>query len=1051
MDRRALSVTLVGTLMVALMLVQVPAGAAPTTLTFDTYGPGLLLTNQASALGVTFPQGLEVYDCGPPDCITAHSGNNAVRGTFQGEFARDPFEAVFTNLQKTASLWVRSDQQFTPAKNIIVTMNAYNAGGTPVGTQTKNFASNATWTQLSLGSLAGTANIKRIVVSGGQDDTSVTNFLSYDDLSFDAGDSASPSPSGSPSPGDATDPTVTIVQPPNDLYESTTASVPLEVRVQDAGGLQKVDGRVDGPGDLQWDIDLCGTLFSGVCPSTGALHTFSQTVSLEGAVDGLYVMTITARDPSFNSGSATRLFDVDVPAGPSTVPVRVYRMEVNQAVQTQLSDVPGRGTAGAISSSVQLIEGKDMLVRWYLFGDGAPRPGTTGRMEVALFNRDGSLRTRSTTPNAGATMVDLQPLPPDDERAAELLEMRADPTRTLNFVIPGSITEGVETVDLQLHIGGRAVSGGMQKTLGRPLRIGLNVVRLSGPALLSGPPPISAVDPTIIQYVRRAMPVTEVRHLSSRSAVISDDAIFRPIVGRCSWALFWLNDALGGDDTPVGRFTRDANIITTMGFIGSGAVGPSGCAYVGDADDTDYRRGGTLITQAIGDTAAQEIAHQMGLIHAGNDHGEEDGGDAETPWPYTHGTIGSDSFGAVMFETTPPGTGFGEFSWILVDPCPTSDMTQRVPTCMLPDNQQPHDYMSYGNSNTDLGSLITGFQNWTSPVTYRRMYAALAHRDSPDYDSRVIAQAGGPSPDERLPALMLNVFLDEAGNGTLLPLLHKDLPASDIGDAPPGDFDLSLLDGDGNVLFEDRLGATELTHQEQHAHMLRLDLPFVTDIARVLVEQGGATVLDETASTNPPVVDITSPSGGETFENGMLDLAWTASDADGDPLYHLVQFSPDGGSSWQGITMVTPGNPTQASVDVSELISGTYGLIRVVTSDGINTDEDVTDVFFAVGTDDPPATDDEVTRNMRLRLNELEDRLKMIGVLSAKPSSCAAREKVVLKRNGKKVASKRTNDARRVTFTLRDRPGRYQLVAPRSRAGQLICLPAKSIIQNLRA
>lgn len=1049
MDRRALRVFLVGMLLAGVVVIQIPAGAAPTTLGFDTFGDGILLTNQYSAQGVTFPQGLEVHDCGPTDCIASRSPNNSVRGTFQGEFARDPFEAVFTNLQKTASVWVRSDQQFTPAKNIIVTINAYNAGGTPVGTQTKNFSSSATWTQMSVGSLAGSANIKRIVVSGGQDDTAVTNFLAFDDLSFDAGDSASPSPTGSPSPGDTTGPTVTIIQPTTD-HESTTASVPLEVRVQDPGGLQTVTGRVEGPGSRSWDIDLCGTVFSGICPSSGALHAFSQTVSLEGAVDGVYALTITARDPSFNSGNAFRLFDVDV-TEVSTVPVRVHRMEVNQAVQTQLSEVPGRGTAGAISSSVQLIEGKDMLVRWYLFGDGAPRPATTGRMEVALFKRDGTLRTRSTLPNAGATTVDLQPLPPAAERTAELLEMQADPSRTLNFVIPGSITEGVQTIDLQLHIGGRAVSGGMQKTLARPLRIGLNVVRLSGPALLAGPPPISDVDPTIIQYVRRAMPVTEVRHLSSRSAVISDDAIFRPIMGRCSWALFWLDDALGGDDTPVGRFTSDDNIISTMGFIGNGAVGPTGCAYVGDADDTDYRRGGTVITQAIGDTAAQEIAHQMGLIHAGNDHGEEDGGDAETPWPYTHGTIGSNSFGAVMFETTPPGTGFGEFSWILVDPCPTTDMTQRVPTCMLPDNQQPHDYMSYGNSNTNLGALVTGFNNWTSPLTYRRMYAALAHRDSPDYDSRVVAQAGGGSSDDRVPALMLNVFLDEAGNGTLLPLLHKDLPASDIGDAPPGGFDLSLLDGDGDVLFEDRLGATEITHQDQHSHMLRLNLPFVDDIARVLVEEGGTTVLDETASANPPIVNITSPSGGETFENGTLDVAWTASDADADPLYHLVQFSPDGGSSWQGISMVTPGSPLQASMDVSDMIPGTYGLVRVVTSDGINMGEDVTEVFFSVGTDDPPATDNEVTRNMRLRVNELEDRLKMIGLLSAKPSSCATREKVVLKRNGKKVAAKRTNDARKVTFKVRIRPGRYQLVAKRSKAAQLICRPARSVIRNVRA
>lgn len=308
-SRRIARVVLAAVMVGSALTVAGTAGAAPTSIDFESASTSQPLTTQLSGDGVTFPQGLEVYNCGPSSCIAARSGTNVVRGQFAGEFARDPLEAVFTNLQKTASVWVRSDVQFSPSKTIMATINAYNAAGNPVGSQTESFSSGATWQQLSVGSLAGSANIKRIVVSGGQTDTAITNFLSYDDLSFDPGDDPQPSPS--PTTVDDEPPSLVIHEPLAGSIQ-TQQNVLVEIETQDESGLFTVNGNITGPVGEAAQIDFCGSSFSGSCPLTSSLHTFSQSVSLPGAPNGSYVVSMTACDPEANCTTATRTFVLDV-------------------------------------------------------------------------------------------------------------------------------------------------------------------------------------------------------------------------------------------------------------------------------------------------------------------------------------------------------------------------------------------------------------------------------------------------------------------------------------------------------------------------------------------------------------------------------------------------------------------------------------------------------------------------------------------------------------------------------------------------------------------
>ena len=78
--------------------------------------------------------------------------------------------------------------------------------------------------------------------------------------------------------------------------------------------------------------------------------------------------------------------------------------------------------------------------------------------------------------------------------------------------------------------------------------------------------------------------------------------------------------------------------------------------------------------------------------------------------------------------------------------------------------------------------------------------------------------------------------------------------------------------------------------------------PFVQGRGAVQIRQGDKVLNERVASANPPTVKLLTPNGGETLAPGV-EVRWTASDPDGDPLNFTVQYSPDNGQTWQLIAM----------------------------------------------------------------------------------------------------------------------------------------------------
>ncbi len=126
-----------------------------------------------------------------------------------------------------------------------------------------------------------------------------------------------------------------------------------------------------------------------------------------------------------------------------------------------------------------------------------------------------------------------------------------------------------------------------------------------------------------------------------------------------------------------------------------------------------------------------------------------------------------------------------------------------------------------------------------------------------------------------------------------------------------------------------------------------LMLPRPDEMARVVLKKGDTELVARTASTNTPVVEVTSPIGGEVWSaTDTYTITWTASDADGDSLVYTVLYSPDG-SKWGPIGSLDL-TDTHLAIDVSELAGGSQARIRVLASDGFNESADDSNAPFTV-------------------------------------------------------------------------------------------------------
>jgi subtilisin family serine protease len=96
-----------------------------------------------------------------------------------------------------------------------------------------------------------------------------------------------------------------------------------------------------------------------------------------------------------------------------------------------------------------------------------------------------------------------------------------------------------------------------------------------------------------------------------------------------------------------------------------------------------------------------------------------------------------------------------------------------------------------------------------------------------------------------------------------------------------------------------------------------------------------------------PTVTVIYPNGGEIV-SGMCNIAWNASDLDGDPLIVDIEYSDDNGATWY--TIITGTSNTGSFLwNTNTVPEGSQYLIRITVSDGFGgTNQDQSDNVFVI-------------------------------------------------------------------------------------------------------
>jgi hypothetical protein len=359
----------------------------------------------------------------------------------------------------------------------------------------------------------------------------------------------------------------------------------------------------------------------------------------------------------------------------------------------------------------------------------------------------------------------------------------------------------------------------------------------------------------------------------------------------------------GGGETSSWRYYGQAYNIG--GFMRGKSIGTPGNVAAGPTGDTS----GWDPDGNFGDWyGGHENGHSYGRAHVhGAPYGGSGGcGDEAGPdgsYPYAQGRM---SPGTSMWATN---TLYG-FDWSLSTPF------------VVPPTW--YDVMTYCPGQ------------WISDYTYRAIWTRM--NNEPVLLNRPLVTAEH-----------LAVFgsIVTSTNTVTLSTLYRVPDSYDVFERDlAGLYHIKLLGAGNAVLADYNFSPRGDTEPDAPAQLITEYVPWITGTQQIVIASETQALITRTVSTNIPTVTLQAPTGGVTVTGNSLIASWTASDADNDPLTFSLDYSTDGGATWNPLSAQIPS--TTVTLDATVLAGTTQGKFRVWVSDGVNTATDVTDGVFTV-------------------------------------------------------------------------------------------------------
>ena len=241
-------------------------------------------------------------------------------------------------------------------------------------------------------------------------------------------------------------------------------------------------------------------------------------------------------------------------------------------------------------------------------------------------------------------------------------------------------------------------------------------------------------------------------------------------------------------------------------------------------------------------------------------------------------------------------------------------------------NGNYYDFMSYcGNIFNNVSETSADKpEHWIGPESWNHMLdlplgGAIGARHKRGLTTRASA-AGSRS-------LLAVATVDRSGAASISHVAPGD--AQRLTPTPGTQFAVALLDASGKLL------ASTPATDAGTGEVLAATLPFNSAGRTLVLFRNGIPVALRARSANPPKVSFSSPrAGAKVGGKSTTVVSWKAGDADKNPLLASVDYSFDGGKTWQVVASNVRGNSTR--IPSRYLSASKQGALRIRVNDGFD-------------------------------------------------------------------------------------------------------------------